>query len=74
MKGRTKRRNGRRLRAAAERHRSPSLRAGSRLRLRLARRCAGRPSAEIDRTGHAIDHPIRFPEGACLKYFFATAP
>ena len=35
---------------------------------------AGRPLAEIDRTGHAIDHPIRFPEGAYLKCFFATAP
>jgi 23S rRNA (cytosine1962-C5)-methyltransferase len=35
---------------------------------------AGRPLAEIDRTGHAIDHPIRFPEGAYLKCLFATAP
>jgi 23S rRNA (cytosine1962-C5)-methyltransferase len=35
---------------------------------------AGRPLAEIDRTGHAIDHPIRFPEGACRKCLFATAP
>ncbi len=31
----------------------------------------GRPLAEIDRTGHPIDHPIRFPEGACLKCLFA---
>ena len=30
--------------------------------------------SEIDRTGHAIDHPIRFPEGAYLKCLFATAP
>ena len=30
--------------------------------------------AEIDRTGHAVDHPIRFPEGAYLKCLFATAP
>ena len=35
---------------------------------------AGRPLAEIDRTGHAIDHPIRFPEGAYLKRLFAIAP
>jgi hypothetical protein len=30
--------------------------------------------AEIDRTGHAIDHPIRISEGAYLKYLFAIAP
>ena len=35
---------------------------------------AGRPLAEIGRTGHVIDHPIRFPEGAYLKCLFATAP
>ena len=35
---------------------------------------AGRPLREIDRTGHAIDHPIRFPEGAYLKCLFASAP
>lgn len=35
---------------------------------------AGRPLQEIDRTGHAIDHPIRFPEGAYLKCLFAEAP
>ena len=35
---------------------------------------AGRPLAEIDRTGHSIDHPIRFPEGAYLKCLFAIAP
>ncbi len=34
---------------------------------------AGRPLREIDRTGHAIDHPVRFPEGAYLKCLFATA-
>lgn len=34
---------------------------------------AGRPLVEIERTGHAIDHPIRFPEGAYLKCLFATA-
>jgi 23S rRNA (cytosine1962-C5)-methyltransferase len=35
---------------------------------------AGRPLAEIDRTGHAIDHPVRFPEGAYLKCLFARVP
>ena len=35
---------------------------------------AGRPLAEIDRTGHAIDGPIPFPEGAYLKSLFAIAP
>jgi 23S rRNA (cytosine1962-C5)-methyltransferase len=35
---------------------------------------AGRPLVEIDRAGHGIDHPVRFPEGAYLKCLFATAP
>jgi 23S rRNA (cytosine1962-C5)-methyltransferase len=35
---------------------------------------AGRPLREIDRTGHPIDHPVRFPEGEYLKCMFATAP
>jgi 23S rRNA (cytosine1962-C5)-methyltransferase len=35
---------------------------------------SGRPLREIDRTGHPIDHPVRFPEGAYLKCLFATAP
>ncbi len=35
---------------------------------------AGRPLVELDRTGHAIDHPVLFPEGAYLKCLFATAP
>ena len=35
---------------------------------------AGRPLQEIERTGHAIDHPISFPEGAYLKCLFAVAP
>jgi len=35
---------------------------------------AGRPLREIERTGHPLDHPIRFPEGAYLKCLFATAP
>jgi 23S rRNA (cytosine1962-C5)-methyltransferase len=35
---------------------------------------AGRPLAEIARTGHALDHPIGFPEGEYLKCLFATVP
>ncbi len=35
---------------------------------------AGRPLQEIERTGHALDHPITFPEGAYLKCLFAIAP
>lgn len=42
-------------------------------RAKVAPFLMGRPLAETDRTGHAIDHPIRFPEGACLKCLFATA-
>ena len=34
---------------------------------------AGRPLREIDRTGHASDHPVRFPDGASLRCLFATA-
>lgn len=34
---------------------------------------AGRPMVELDRTGHPIDHPIHFPEGAYLKCLYATA-
>jgi len=34
---------------------------------------AGRRLTEIERTGHALDHPIRFREGAYLKCLFATA-
>jgi 23S rRNA (cytosine1962-C5)-methyltransferase len=34
---------------------------------------AGRPLHEIERTGHALDHPVRFPEGGYLKCLFATA-
>ncbi|PKO22602.1 MAG: class I SAM-dependent rRNA methyltransferase, partial [Chloroflexi bacterium HGW-Chloroflexi-1] len=33
----------------------------------------GRPLREIERTGHALDHPVRFREGAYLKCLFATA-
>jgi len=35
---------------------------------------AGRPLREIERTGHALDHPIAFKEGAYLKCLFAVAP
>ena len=38
-----------------------------------AARLAGRLLTEIDRSGHPIDHPIRFKEGAYLKCLFATA-
>lgn len=36
-------------------------------------RDAGRPLQEIERTGHALDHPITFKEGAYLKCLFAQA-
>ncbi|MCA9918526.1 MAG: class I SAM-dependent methyltransferase [Anaerolineales bacterium] len=32
-----------------------------------------RPLQEIERTGHALDHPIGFPEGAYLKCLFGYA-
>lgn len=35
---------------------------------------AGRPLREIERTGHPLDHPVGFREGAYLKCLFATAP
>jgi 23S rRNA G2069 N7-methylase RlmK/C1962 C5-methylase RlmI len=34
---------------------------------------AGRPLREIERTGHALDHPVAFKEGAYLKCLFAVA-
>jgi len=34
---------------------------------------AGRKLTEIERTGHALDHPVRFKEGAYLKCLFARA-
>ena len=37
-----------------------------------AARQIGRPLKEIERTGHALDHPIAFPEGEYLKCLFAT--
>jgi 23S rRNA (cytosine1962-C5)-methyltransferase len=33
---------------------------------------ADRPLVELARTGHALDHPVRFPEGAYLKCLFAA--
>ena len=33
---------------------------------------AGRPLIEFRRSGHALDHPIAFPEGAYLKTLFAS--
>jgi len=38
-----------------------------------AARKFNRPLKEIERTGHALDHPIGFDEGAYLKCLFATA-
>jgi 23S rRNA (cytosine1962-C5)-methyltransferase len=35
---------------------------------------ARRPLREIERTGHALDHPVTLREGAYLKCLFATAP
>ncbi len=35
---------------------------------------AGRPWEELRRTGHALDHPVTFPEGAYLKAVFARVP
>jgi 23S rRNA (cytosine1962-C5)-methyltransferase len=36
-------------------------------------RASGRNLTEIERTGHAFDHPIGFKEGAYLKCLFAMA-
>ena len=38
-----------------------------------AARDSRRSLSEIERTGHALDHPIRFKEGAYLKCLFARA-
>ena len=38
-----------------------------------AAKAAGRPLQELERTGHGLDHPITFPEGAYLKCLFARA-
>lgn len=42
--------------------------------VRRAAARAGRPLREIERSGHALDHPIAFKEGAYLKCLFAVAP
>ncbi|MBN2557087.1 MAG: hypothetical protein JXA97_14240, partial [Anaerolineales bacterium] len=34
---------------------------------------AGRPLTKIARTGHALDHPITYPQGTYLKCLFAKA-
>lgn len=41
--------------------------------LHSAAQQAGRPLHEQQRTGHPLDHPIGFPEGAYLKCLYATA-
>jgi 23S rRNA (cytosine1962-C5)-methyltransferase len=41
--------------------------------VRGAARRVGRPLRELERTGHPLDHPVRFDEGAYLKCLFATA-
>ena len=35
---------------------------------------ARRPLDELRRTGHAVDHPVAYPEGAYLKAVFARVP
>jgi 23S rRNA (cytosine1962-C5)-methyltransferase len=42
--------------------------------LHQAARDVGRRLIEIERTGHASDHPVRFKEGAYLKCLFAVVP
>ncbi len=42
--------------------------------IHLAARQVGRPLKEIERSGHALDHPIGFAEGEYLKCLFAVAP
>lgn len=37
-----------------------------------AARAAGRPLTDITRSGHPLDHPVRFPEGEYLQCLFAT--
>jgi 23S rRNA (cytosine1962-C5)-methyltransferase len=40
--------------------------------VRRAAGLAGHELHEVRRTGHAVDHPVTFPEGAYLKALFAT--
>lgn len=42
--------------------------------VRRAAAQAGRPLREIERTGHPLDHPVGFKEGAYLKCIFAITP
>ncbi len=42
--------------------------------IHTAARQHGRPLNEIERTSHALDHPIGFKEGEYLKCLFATVP
>ena len=42
--------------------------------INIAAHQAGRMLKEIERSNHALDHPIEFPEGAYLKCLFALAP
>ncbi|NKQ35280.1 MAG: class I SAM-dependent rRNA methyltransferase [Chloroflexi bacterium] len=37
-------------------------------------RLARRPLREIERTGHPLDHPVTYPEGAYLKCLFTVTP
>ncbi|HEX9780443.1 MAG TPA: class I SAM-dependent methyltransferase [bacterium] len=43
------------------------------LTVRQAAAGAKRPLWELERTGHPLDHPVTFPEGAYLKCLFAVA-
>jgi 23S rRNA (cytosine1962-C5)-methyltransferase len=40
-------------------------------KIHLAAAQDGHLLVELDRTGHALDHPISYPEGAYLKCLFA---
>ncbi|MBT7191860.1 MAG: 23S rRNA (cytosine(2499)-C(5))-methyltransferase [Anaerolineae bacterium] len=42
--------------------------------INIAAHQAGRMLKEIERSNHALDHPIEFPEGEYLKCLFALAP
>jgi 23S rRNA (cytosine1962-C5)-methyltransferase len=35
---------------------------------------AGRPLDDVERTGHAVDHPVGFAQGSYLKTLFALVP
>lgn len=42
-------------------------------RIEAAAHAVGRPLQVLERSGHPLDHPIGFPEGAYLKALFARA-